>query len=350
MNAAMNMGTAQEHEGRSGNKPKRSGSSGLKGVALLLVLTALVFAALALFADFDATLNSLQRVTFDVIALALLASSANFVFRFFRWALYLRVIGVRLRQVESLGIFLSGLAMSVTPGKVGELFKAVAVSSRTDTTVEEASAVVIAERVLDLVAVVVLVAVGASYLTDGVLIAAFSGAFAAAALLFLSSKRVADFLLSLLRKVRGLSAIADRIDSVWTAIQKLNALGVLIPSLLLSTAAWFGQCAALYIIATALGDVDLHIFHACALYCAPLLAGVVSLIPGGVGAAEATMLALIESSTSLLRPDALAATMLTRFVTLWWAVLVGALPAFLVLRSLRSGGAEHDEEKLSGRS
>lgn len=315
----------------------------LKGAAGIIVLTAIVFAALAFFADFDATSESLQRVSSGAILLALVASSANFLFRFFRWTFYLRVIGARVSPAESATIFLSGLAMSVTPGKVGELFKAVAVSARDpETTVEEASAVVIAERAIDLLAVVILVAVGASYLESGQVIAGFSAAFAVMVVLFLSSKTVASFVLTLLRQVKPLIAIADRVESMWSAIQKLNALPVLLSALALSTAAWFGQCVALWVLLSDLG-ANVHLAQACALYCAPLLAGVVSLIPGGVGAAEATMLALIETSTSLLRPDALAATMLTRLVTLWWAVLVGIYPASLVLRWVHRGDSRVDD-------
>ena len=58
-----------------------------------------------------------------------------------------------------------------------------------------------------------------------------------------------------------------------------------------------------------------------------MLAGAVSFLPGGLGGTEATMVGLLAWSGMAL-PDAVAATVLIRVCTLWFAVLLGvaALP------------------------
>ncbi len=63
-----------------------------------------------------------------ILALAL----ANYVLRFARWQYFLRVVGLHIERRRSLGIFFSGLAMSVTPGKLGELFKCLMLKREVD--------------------------------------------------------------------------------------------------------------------------------------------------------------------------------------------------------------------------
>jgi uncharacterized protein (TIRG00374 family) len=55
-----------------------------------------------------------------------------------------------------------------------------------------------------------------------------------------------------------------------------------------------------------------------------MLAGALSFMPGGLGSAEAVMVALLVSSDVAVA-DAIAATVLLRLATLWLAVGLGAV-------------------------
>lgn len=54
-----------------------------------------------------------------------------------------------------------------------------------------------------------------------------------------------------------------------------------------------------------------------------MLAGALSFMPGGIGGAEGVMVALLM--TQAPAADAVAATVLIRLTTLWFAVAIGAL-------------------------
>ena len=47
-------------------------------------------------------------------------SLVNYALRFVRWEIYLKALGVRLAHARSLGVFLVGFLLSVTPGKAVE--------------------------------------------------------------------------------------------------------------------------------------------------------------------------------------------------------------------------------------
>jgi uncharacterized protein (TIRG00374 family) len=99
----------------------------------------------------------------------------------------------------------------------------------------------------------------------------------------------------------------------------------------LSLLAWGLEALAFYWILQAMG-ADVRLTLAIFIYAVAMLAGALSFMPGGLGSAEAVMLALLVSGGVGLA-DAIAATVLLRLVTLWLAVGVGML-ALLWKRSV----------------
>ena len=68
------------------------------------------------------------------------------------------------------------------------------------------------------------------------------------------------------------------------------------------------------------------------------LAGGASMVPGGLGVTDASvagMLMLLVDDPSMTRAVAAAATLIIRFATLWFAVLIGAIALPLVERQIR---------------
>jgi len=98
-----------------------------------------------------------------------------------------------------------------------------------------------------------------------------------------------------------------------------TALGVL---------AWAAECAALFLVLLGLGvPATWHLLLVATFVLATsTLLGAISLLPGGLGVADASvagMLVLLVASDDLTRGDAAAAALLIRFATLWFGVLLG---------------------------
>ena len=94
---------------------------------------------------------------------------------------------------------------------------------------------------------------------------------------------------------------------------------------------------ALLLIANSFSSVGLGLADAMVVYCAPLLAGALAMIPGGLGLTEASLEgALIHfGGPGVTTAVAGAITILIRLVTLWFAVALGFL-ALLTWRLRRS--------------
>ena len=103
----------------------------------------------------------------------------------------------------------------------------------------------------------------------------------------------------------------------------LLAPSALIVALGLSVVSWFFECVALGLILEGLGVV-LPLRAATFVYAFASLAGAVSMLPGGLGAAEGSLTALLAGLGTPL-PEAAAATLLVRCATLWLAVALGVV-------------------------
>jgi uncharacterized membrane protein YbhN (UPF0104 family) len=90
----------------------------------LLVVVGLgvaVFAGLTVAADVRGLGHRLAGFRWPAFAAALGLALTNYALRFVRWQRYLRRAEVPVPTGLSVRIFVAGFALSVTPGKVGEL-------------------------------------------------------------------------------------------------------------------------------------------------------------------------------------------------------------------------------------
>mgnify|MGYP001452595715 CR=1 FL=1 len=92
-------------------------------LVLLIVLAVLVFVGVAGYGDFQETFRNLSRFPIGYLLGALGLAALNYALRYLRWSYYLKVLEIRVPIGLNCLVFLSGLAMSITPGKAGEFLK-----------------------------------------------------------------------------------------------------------------------------------------------------------------------------------------------------------------------------------
>src|SRR4029450_7817178 len=78
------------------------------------------------------------------------------------------------------------------------------------------------------------------------------------------------------------------------------------------------------------------------------LVGALSFLPGGLGVAETSMTGLIQGVGDGARPAAVAATVLIRLATLWFAVVLGLAGLGVELLLERSARPRKDQESPGG--
>lgn len=320
----MDARTAQPSAGPSTPAPRRAGRGPL--IAGALVAAAALGLALAVPpAAWQALLQQVNVLERWQVAALLALSSLNLLLRGLRWHLFVRRLDLPVAPARSLLHFIAGLSLSVTPARAGELVRIRWLGHETGRSVERLAPLALADRAADLGAVGLLLAVGLVLLPG----AAPTGAAAAAALaltLALAAARpdAAAGMLGRLMRRAGLGLrLLVRMRRALHALGRLRAPGTLAAAAALGLAGWFAEGLALYLLLGWMG-ADIALSLAIAVFALSSLAGGVTGTPGGLGGAEAAMVALL--TVQGVAPDvALSATAVFRLATLGYAVALGAL-------------------------
>lgn len=294
---------------------------------LLGGLVVVVFAGLLFYGDarqVGALLTQFPPGWFAVAAgLALL----NYALRYARWLLYLRALGLSVPHSAALPVFLAGLALSITPGKVGELLKSVWLHRRAGVPVAQSAPAVVMERLTDAISVALLALSGVALLPPylimligGVVIAGFViGGLAA------SRYGLALLRLPVLRRWR------EPLTQSNSGLRRLMTPRLLAAAIILGGLAWAAEGIALWVIVIGL-DESLAPTLAVSISAIAALVGAVTALPGGLVAFEGSMVALLAPAGVAITA-AVAATLLTRLATLWLAVLIGLLAWLWLMRT-----------------
>lgn len=303
-----------------------------RGFVATAILAVLVFAGLSLMSDVRALGESLQRFSWPAMGLALALVLGNYLIRFLRWQYYLGVLRVRVAMPLSGLVFLSGFLMSVTPGKMGEVFKSMLLSEYRGIGIARTASIVVAERLLDLVALVVLVSLGSTAFAHGRAVAVAGGLVVATLVLACTVSGVAEFFFGLLARVRFTARIVPKLRETYDALRELMRPKSFFVGGALALLGWSLECVATWFLVRGFG-VDMSLEGATFAYAAGTLAGALAMLPGGLGVAEVGMSGLFRASApGLSIAVASAATILVRLSTLWFGVALGGL-AFLLLRA-----------------
>ena len=312
-----------------------------KRLLLLIVLTVAVFVGLVSYGDFKEIGGHLARFPLTHLLAALGLAAINFGLRFLRWNYYLRVLRITLPIGLNGLVFLSGLAMAITPGKAGELLKSYLLRDRAGVPVAASAPVVVMERLTDVVSVVLLALPGLALLPVPIIFVVVLLLLSTAALVLMATRK-ADWLFGL----PVLRRWSDFLRTSREGMRHLTALRVMIIALILGTSAWFSEGLALWVILEGL-DAHLPLEQVFPIYAAATLVGALSALPGGLVGTEGSMVALLQQS-GLAQGAASAGTLLVRLVTLWFAVAVGLLALVFLnrVRPAAASGGETDRPAL----
>ena len=297
---------------------------GMRALILSVILAAAGYLGFSLWGGWHEVMAALAQVSWTLIALLLALSLVNYSLRFVRWQYYLWRFGHRVPWWPSLRIYLGGFALTTTPGKAGEALRSVLLHPR-GVSWPHSLAALLAERLGDLLAILLLAAIGlAAYPQGGgvlILLAALVGL-----LLWLVQQH------RLLGRLRGWMAArftgrlarlgTGSIDTILHS-STLFSIPLLGGSILLGVVAWGAEGLALFYLVQAMGS-EIGLATALFIYAFSMLVGAISFLPGGLGSAEITMVMLFGLH-GMSPAEAVAATVIIRLATLWFAVLLGLL-------------------------
>jgi uncharacterized protein (TIRG00374 family) len=307
-----------------------------RALALAAAAGALFYVAFACWSGLPTVLASLRAFAWSAAAGALALAAVNYLFRFWKWELYLRRLGVRIGLVDSFWIFLSGFALTVTPGKVGEVLKSYLLRETHGVPMARTAPIVVAERLTDLLALAAIALVGVGALAGGERLAWVALALVGVAVACVASETLAHAVIRLVGALPMVGRLAPKLREFYAATRTLLAPVPLLATTLLSIVAWLCECVAFWLVLRGFPGAAASLKLCAFIYATMTIAGALSFLPGGLGVQEIGMVQLLVAQAhGVTAATAAAATFVTRLCTLWFAVLVGVAALMLVQRRKR---------------
>lgn len=351
----------------------------LSGILIALA----IYIALLLLADSqgkfetDGIIEAIQSFPLYLIPLIILAQTMVIFFRFLEWHYYLGVIEARHRisLIDSIIIFVATFTMVVSPGKAAELLKSVMLKIRTTeigddkklkggVPITRSAPIVVAERVIDGIAVIILMAVTLLIAGDELNLGTYQGidyavlsrtliysssAIILTGLIVLQIKPLAYFCLNILGYIPILKRLQQTLTDFYESSREIFALKHVIPMSIVGLGVYISSTAGFIVILYGFGlEITWQLMlQGMFIVGVASAIGALSFVPNGAGVTEISntgmLLALVAPIQPIvILPVAAAIALLQGFFHKWFRVLVG-LTVALLFRS-RLFGEELDTE------
>jgi uncharacterized protein (TIRG00374 family) len=293
-------------------------------VAAGVVLFALGFAGAAAWGGGRQAWVTLLSVPPDILPVLLAMSALNYVMRGMRWLLFSNALGLRVPARRNALYYVAGFSMTTTPGKLGEALRLWLLNRFHGCRYDRTAALLVGDRLADAVSTTLVVAVTVGWfshylwmaLASVALVSALTGLWLRPGFLL----RCIDFVYARLHRwprlfVRGRRAVR--------AMWQLSKPRVFLTALALGAVGWCSEGLSFFVVLHALG-VELNPGACVFIFAFAMMVGAISVLPGGLGSTEATMVGLLV--TQRVPFDvAVVATAVVRVTTLWFAVSLGLL-------------------------
>jgi len=299
------------------------------GLWMTALLTVAVYFGLFVLGDGTNVVSTLLAVQPWRIGAVLALVTISYCVRFLKWEYYLRHLGIDIPVRTSLFVFFSGLMMVMTPGKAGEFWKAWLLRDLREIPVSRTASVVGAERVSDLIALSAFAFLGLLlYRQSSVVLVGVVLIF----LIGISLLQWRGFCLRVLNVLESLPVVggyATELHEFYESTYTLFQLRPLSVALVISLLAWGLEGVALWVVLSGFSSQATLLAGLFVLGLGSVV-GAASLLPGGLAAAEASMVGMLVV-LGYTQTVAVSATVIVRVGTLWYGVILGTC-VFVVYR------------------
>jgi uncharacterized protein (TIRG00374 family) len=305
----------------------------------IAIVIAIGGAALVTLGDLPKLADRLGGFHWKMFAAALGLALANYTIRFVRWELYLRRQAVHVPLRSSALVFGAGLSLAITPGKLGELVKSYLLHALHGSPATRTAPAVVAERVTDLIALLLLGVVGVTAYGIATTLVVAAAVLVAGGLVLLAWPRPTRALIDLVTHPALVRRFRAPLQDMYGGLAALCRPAPLAAATALAVPAWTCECIGFSLVVNAFPGAHVELGLAMVIYASTTIAGALSFLPGGLGVTEGAMATwLVHSAARLDGATALDATLLTRLATLWFAVVLGLGCLVVARRRVRARG------------
>lgn len=292
---------------------------------LILIGAIGVYSIFIVYSDINLVYDHLSNFNFSYIPIILILIFSSWLMLFLRWNALLKNSGIHIPLKENFLIYFAGFALSVSPGKSGELLKSILLKNKFNIKRTTSVSIIFVERFYDIVGAVIVTLVGIVYLgiefIPAIIIASILIAFI---LLAVYSKTSFNLLIKFINKFKFLKKFSLAIENSHEVIRESSTIKIGLISSSLTIIYRLIEALAVYFILLGFGIDVVPYFALAATYSASIILGAVTMIPGGLGVTEGSLAGLL-SLQNIEIGTALVLSIVIRFFTTWYGVIVGLI-------------------------
>jgi uncharacterized protein (TIRG00374 family) len=300
-------------------------------IVLTLVGSVIVFIAVALFGGITKVISTILSANIYLYITAFILVLGGMFVRFGRWSYCLKTLKLKIPFKKSFAAYMSLYSMDITPGRVGRIVAGYTINRVAHSKFMKVAPIITIDLFCDFVGFAVLALITSFYFHMYFWYVVTFVILLSITFIFLLHEGAynlmnkSSFFKNLIKK------FAPHISDYYSSQNALNTKKVYITSLFYTIPAELLDSLALYFSAIAIG-IKATAIPSVFIYSVSQIFGMVSTLPGSIGVADATMLGLMSSTFNITTALSSAATIMTRFATLWFSVIVGMIFFIYTLR------------------
>ena len=295
---------------------------------LIIIFAISLYVVFLILSDFKQVYEKFYMLKSEYLLPIIILAPSSWLILFLRWHLLLKNSNINIPKKESLKINLAGYALSITPGKVGEFFKAHFMKTKFGVPQKQIIPIVVAEQFYTLLGLTLVGIIGIWYFEFGLYVMVITASIVILAFITLSSSFVFQKFTKLLPKIPFLSKYAEPIVESRSIIKASLRGKIFFYATALSFLFWMVESIIVYFVVLSF-DLTLEFFNVTSIYATSILLGLVSFLPLGIGVVEGSLAGFftihgIDMSTALIL------VIMIRIFTRWYGVSVGLVALKLV--------------------
>ncbi len=307
---------------------------------IIIIIIAVVgfYAAFLIASDINTISDKISSFKIEFLPIIISLVTCGWFVLFTRWHLLLKNSKISIPKKDSFIIYMSGIALSIIPGRVGELIKSQLLKTKFGIPRTKTVPIVILEQLYTLIGLVAVSFFGIWFFELGTYVIGFFTAVLAFAFILISSKKIFFKMIAVLEKIKFASKFVEPLSSSYDTIKKSTRRPIVFYATALTVIFWLLEAMSVYFVLLSFGIDHMEFLMVIPTYATSLMLGFLSFLPMGLGVVEGSLASFfslqgVEVSLSL------TLVVVIRLFTRWYSVAVG----FVALRL--SGGLTFADEQ-----
>ena len=307
-------------------------------IIIIVIAVVGLYATFLIASDINTIADKISSFKIEFLPIIIILVTCSWFVLFTRWHLLLMNSKIFIPKKNSFIIYLSGIALTIIPGKVGELVKSQLLKTKFGIPRSKTVPIVILEQFYTLIGLIVISFFGIWYFELGTYVIGFFTAVLVFSFILISSKRIFNKLMVILEKRKITSKFVEPLSLSYDTVRKSIRGPIVFYATALTSIFWLLEAVTVYFVLLSFGVDDIEFLMVIPTYATSIMLGFLSFLPMGLGVVEGSLASFfslqgIEVSLSL------TLVIIIRVFTRWYGVAVG----FVALRL--SGGLTFTDEQ-----